>query len=127
MARINEMNGEGAHPICPPTPAIPVKIIAFPLQRRIHRFALQRQDAEYAFVDPAQGLAAYKAFQRFDAQSELPPGQRPLSPETALPQTLQVFRLVVIGAVNDAQVFAAPALDGRLHQAPIRLSPTKPR
>jgi hypothetical protein len=48
------------------------------LQPRIDGFALQCQDAEYAFVRATQRLFAHKAFQRLYAKREFPGGQRAL-------------------------------------------------
>ena len=54
------------------------------LQPRIDRLAFQGQDAEDAFVDAAQGLAADEALQGFEAQGELAAGQGALGPGRAL-------------------------------------------
>jgi hypothetical protein len=44
-------------------------------QPRVYRLAFERQHAEYALMHAAQGLSAHKAFQAFDAKSELSKGQ----------------------------------------------------
>jgi hypothetical protein len=49
-------------------------------QPGIHRFALQREDAEHAFVDAPQRLPTDEAFEGLDAEGELADGQRPLGP-----------------------------------------------
>jgi len=46
----------------------------FDLQPRVHRLALQRQHAEDALVDAAEGFAADEALERLDAEGELAQG-----------------------------------------------------
>jgi hypothetical protein len=87
-------------------------------ETRIHRLALQGQDAEDALVDAAQGLAADEAFQPLDPEGEFPQGQRTLAGEAARAQALQVFRQSVFGPVDDPEVLLPPALEGRLGEAP---------
>src|SRR5690349_18161856 len=45
---------------------------------RVHRLALQGQDAEDALVDPPQRLLPHEPFQPLHAQGELAQGERPL-------------------------------------------------
>ena len=42
------------------------------LESRIDRFAFEREQGEYAFVDATQGLVPGKALERLDPQAELP-------------------------------------------------------
>src|SRR5579884_1475828 len=86
------------------------------LKPRIHRLAFQGKDGEGALVDVPQGLAADETLKRLDAQRELAQRQRPLGAQAAGAQALEVLGGGVLGAVDDAEVFAAAALHGRLHQ-----------
>ena len=53
------------------------------LQARIDWLALQGQDAEDALMDSPQWFMTHKAFQAFDAQRELPQGERALTRQAA--------------------------------------------
>src|SRR5689334_2931678 len=81
-------------------------------QARVHRFALQREDAEDAFVDAAQRFLAREAFEGFDAEREFAQGEGALATEAALAQAFQVLGPVVLRAVDDPQVLAPATLDG---------------
>src|SRR2546423_12096802 len=52
--------------------------------------ALERQHPEDALVDPVQGLAGDEPLEGFDAEGELPEGERPLVAEAAGPQPSEV-------------------------------------
>src|ERR1700719_3625438 len=52
-------------------------------QPRVHRLALQRQDAEDAFVYASQGLSSNETFQALGAECELAQSERSLLPQTA--------------------------------------------
>src|SRR5277367_5923608 len=88
------------------------------LQSRIHRFAFQRQHAKHTLVHSAQRLTSNKPFQRLNPQRKFAQCQRPLGRHVATPQPAQIFRQQIFGAVNNSQIFAASALDRRLHQPP---------
>ena len=51
---------------------------------RIDGFAFQRQHAEDAFVNPAQGFLVDETLQRLDAQGEFAHGQRALGGQIPL-------------------------------------------
>jgi hypothetical protein len=50
---------------CPMRVRDEVRALSRGLKARIDRFALQREDAEDAFVDAVEGIAAHEAFERF--------------------------------------------------------------
>ena len=79
-----------------------------PLQPRVDRFALQRQDREHALVDAAQGLARHEALEAFMAESEFAQGEVALAGQASGAQAFEVFGRVVFGAVDDAQIFRSP-------------------
>src|SRR5262245_21175116 len=58
----------------------------FDLQARIHLLALERQDAEDAFVDSAEWFLPDEAVEAFDAEGELAQGERALCAEAARAQ-----------------------------------------
>src|SRR5436190_11745151 len=93
--------------------------IAYRLQARIDRLALERQDPEDTLVDAAQRLAADEALERLDPEGKLPDGQGALRAEAALAEALQVLLGSVLRAVDDAEVLAAPALHRGLHDPPL--------
>src|SRR5260370_13548989 len=84
---------------------------------RVDRLALQREHAEHAFVHAKGGLAADEPLERLDSQRALGGGQRPLAPEAALPQPVQVTGQRVLRPVDDPQALRPPALDPRLGDA----------
>src|SRR5206468_634302 len=86
-------------------------------EARVDRLALERQDPEDALVDAVQRLLAREALQRLHAQRELAQRQRALGPQAAAAQPRQVLGQGVLRAIDDAQVLAAAALQGRLGQA----------
>lgn len=55
------------------------------LQPGIHRLALERQDAEGALVDAAEGLAVDEALEPLQAQGELAQREGALAPEVPGP------------------------------------------
>src|SRR5690606_33168221 len=65
----------------------------------------------------AEGLAADEAFEGFEAEGELAEGQRSLAPQAPLAEAAEVFVPVVAGTVDDPQVLATTALEGRLKEA----------
>src|SRR5262249_41738160 len=86
------------------------------LQPRIDRLAFERQDAEDAFVDAPQRLAADEPLERLDPQGEFAERERSLLGQSAIAEPREVLFGRVIGSVNDAELLAAAALDRRLHQ-----------
>src|SRR5688500_19483266 len=86
------------------------------LQPWVDGLALQREHGERTLVHAPQRLLAREALQRFDAERELAQRQRPLCPEPARAEALDVRRRGVLRTVNDAQVLAPPAFDGGLHE-----------
>jgi hypothetical protein len=76
--------------------------------------SFEGEDAEDAFVDAAQGFIADEAFEGFDAESEFANGQRALAAQAAGTQAVEVLGEGVVRAVNDAEIFAAPAFDAGL-------------
>jgi hypothetical protein len=68
-------------------------------------------------VDPPQWFAADEPLEGLDAEGELADGERSLAAEAAIAEALEVLGGAVLGAVDDAQVLAAAALEGRLDQA----------
>ena len=92
-----------------------------PSEPRVHRLALQGQDAEDALVDPPQRLPPHEPLQPLDPQGELAQGQRPLPPQAPGPEPGEVRLGRVVRAVDDPQVLPPPALHGRLGQPPAPL------
>jgi hypothetical protein len=45
--------------------------ITWPSETRVHRFALERQHAEHAFMDTEERFASGESLERFDAEREL--------------------------------------------------------
>src|SRR6266511_1944875 len=88
---------------------------ASPSQARVDRLAFQGEQGKDAFVDAARRLALDEALQGLDTQRKFPRGQRTLVAQTALAQPVEVLRQRVVRTVDDAQVLAAPTLQGRLH------------
>ena len=54
------------------------------LESRIHRLALQREDAEHALVHATEGLAANESLEPFDPERKLPKRERPLGRQATL-------------------------------------------
>jgi hypothetical protein len=73
-------------------------------------------------VHPSQGFVGDEPLQRFQSQRELAEGMRALGGNAAGAEAGQMFRRRVLGAVDDAQVLAAAALQGRLDEAARRLA-----
>ena len=67
--------------------------------------AFQGEYAEGAFVDFSQGLALNESFQAFDAEGEFAEGEGAFVAEAALAEAGQILGGVVVGAVDDAEVF----------------------
>ena len=67
-------------------------------------------------MDAPERLAAHEALQRLDAQGELADGEAALGVQAALTQALQVVRLGVVRAVDDAQVLASTAFERGLSE-----------
>src|SRR6266540_929277 len=86
-------------------------------QSRIDGFALQGQRSEDALMDAAQRLAAGEAFQRLDAERELAHGEGAFGAETTAAQAVEVARLGILRAVDDAQVLTPAALHRGLDDA----------
>src|SRR5262245_47181176 len=86
-------------------------------QPRVDRLALERQYREGAFVHPAQRLARDEACQPLVAERELVERELALAGKAAPAQPLDVLRRVVFRAVDDAQIFPAAHLQGRLDEA----------
>src|SRR5262245_8826285 len=68
-------------------------------------------------MDPAQRCARDEAFKRLETERKLPDGQGPLGRKAAPPKTVQVLRKIVVGSIDDPEIVASPAFDGRLEQA----------
>lgn len=85
------------------------------LQPRIHRFALQCQYTEHAFVDTSQRLMVHESCEPLQPERELAQCERALAPEPPRPQPLQVLRRRVLGAIDDPQILLTAALDRGLH------------
>src|SRR5690348_17923777 len=86
-------------------------------QSRVHRLRFQGKHGEDGLMYTPERLAAHEALQRLDAQGELTDGEAALGVQPTLAQAIQIRRLGVVGAVDDAQVLAAAALDGGLDEA----------
>ena len=65
----------------------------------------------------AQRLAIYESSESFEAQREFADREAAFAGKSAAPQPFDVLRKIVLGSVDDAQVFAASALERRLQQA----------
>jgi hypothetical protein len=76
----------------------------FQLQARIHRLALQREDAEDSLMRAPERLARDKALQALDAERELPQRQGAFRAQPALLKPRQMLRLGVVRAVDDTQI-----------------------
>src|SRR5688572_16876648 len=81
------------------------------LQARIDGLALQGENAEYALVNAPERFSLDEPLEAFDPQRELPQGQRSLTRQTPLPQSLEVLGQGVLRPVNDPQILAPAALD----------------
>src|SRR5437763_2994366 len=68
-------------------------------------------------VHAVERLVADEPLERLQPERELPLRQRALGTEAALAQPLEVLGRGVLAAVDDPQVLAPAALDGRLNQA----------
>ena len=87
------------------------------LQPRVDGLALEREHGEHALVHAVERLAAHEALERLDAEAELAGGERALAAEPASAEPLDLARIGVLGAVDDAQVLASAALDPGLDEA----------
>ena len=72
--------------------------------------------AEDAFVDFSQRLAADEAVESLEAEGEFREGKGSLPPEATVAQADQILFISVFRAVDDAEVLAAAAFQGRLRQ-----------
>src|SRR5437868_15239521 len=68
-------------------------------------------------MDSAQRLSAHKPLQSFDAEGKFSKGERAFLAQTTAPQPGEILVSRVIRSIDDPQVLAAPALDGRLGEA----------
>src|SRR5262245_31009237 len=100
-AAVSAMRASSRNDRSPSRQACPIIAASCVLQPGIHRFALERQHAERAFVDAAQRLAPHEALEPFDAERELAQRQRALARETAGAQPFQVLRQRVLRPVDD--------------------------
>src|SRR5260221_2956074 len=89
-----------------------------PSEARINRFAFQGQHAKDGFMHAPQRLLPNELLERFDAESELAECQRTFPGKATRPEPFEIFGRRVIRAVNDAEIFAAPAFDGGLNKSP---------
>src|SRR5882724_5111054 len=93
-----------------PTRAIPAASRTMPppvgliLQPRIHRLALEGQDAEHALVHAAERLLPDESLEPLDAEGEFAQGQGALDAQATRAQSLDVLREGVLETVDDAQV-----------------------
>src|SRR6266542_1706952 len=69
-----------------------------------------------------QRLVGNEPLQRLHAQRELSRRQRTLAANTTRPQAVEVLGQGVLGAIDQAQVLSAAALQGWLHQATFRVA-----
>ena len=64
-----------------------------------------------------QRLFFYKTLKRFDTQGEFPHGKAAFLTQSSFAQPRQIVGEGVLGTIDDAQVFRAPALERRLDDA----------
>src|SRR5260370_24641742 len=62
-----------------------------------------------------QRLAMHKALQCLDTQSELTHSKQALHAQATPTQPFEIFRHIILGAVDDAQVLGPATLDRRLN------------
>src|SRR5262245_61734782 len=86
-------------------------------QPRIDRLALQREHGEAALMDAPQWLAAHEPLQRFHTERKLAQRQRPLGPQGARAQPVEVLRRRVFRAIDDPQILSTATFHGRLYQS----------
>ena len=86
------------------------------LQPRVDRLAFERKHGENAFVDAAKRLAGNETVEGFQPLGELADGERALGAQPPFSEPHEVFGGVIVGTIDDAQVIAAAALDGRLQK-----------
>ena len=97
---------------------LPLRPFCQKLQSWVNRLTFERQDAEDTFVSTSQWFLANEAFQSLDTESKLATGERAFRSNVASTQPFKALGQQVFGAVDDAEVFGTPALDGGLRDAP---------
>lgn len=78
--------------------------------------AFEGEDGKDTFVDAAKGFATDESLEGFDAEGEFAGGERTLVAQGSRAEAREIVGQRVFGSINDAQVLAAAAFDGRLKE-----------
>lgn len=89
------------------------------LQPRIDRLTLQREYSEHTLVNSSQRFTPDETPERLNPQRKLPDSQGTLPGQPPIPKAPQILRRRVLGAIDDPQIFSAPALQRRLDDVPL--------
>src|SRR5437660_788050 len=87
------------------------------LEPRINGLAFESQDAENGFMNAAQRFLVDESLQSFDTKRKFAKRQRAFGRKPPRTKSFQIFIGGVFRTVNNAEIFAAAALDSRLNQA----------